>query len=113
MCGAHGLWHNEIEGVSDGFRCAMAGERLCPAIPQANHSRTIHKEDGVRSVRNQRCFQGSCFHDSQRSFLIVRDTLRLCFGFFPAPPAPRLYGCGTALDAGRAVLKRAVCPSFM
>ena len=38
MCGAHGLWHNEIEGVSDGFRCAIAEERLCPTIPQANHS---------------------------------------------------------------------------
>src|SRR5262245_48193284 len=78
MRGAPGLWHDEIEHVAEGVCCAITKESLCPTVPQTDHPSTIRKDDGVRSMLNQHCFQGGGLHASQRSMLWVWTILRLC-----------------------------------
>jgi hypothetical protein len=65
MCWARGLWHDESEGVADGLCRAVPEKRLCSLVPHMDDPNTIRKDDGVRSVRNQRCFPSSSLHASE------------------------------------------------
>jgi hypothetical protein len=64
---ARGLWHDEIERVTDGLCRAVPEKRLCFLVPHTDYPSTIRKDDGVRSVRNERCFQSSSLHASDPS----------------------------------------------
>ena len=84
---ARGLWHDEIKGMADSLLRAVSEERLCPLVSHADYPSAIRKDDGVRRVRNQRCFQWSSLHTSDPFPMDERSGSR-SFGFLGSPSAP-------------------------